>query len=112
MLTHSPMTALPLPGDSDQMVKPCPETTRRSQPERACPSQTSKLAVRGCCFRGRLVKSGLWSSLPAISPSEMGLENRANHLPREAQARVRGWRVGRNLQAPAGVCRGRVAQCP
>lgn len=35
----------PTPGDSNLMVKPCPGITQRSQPDSACPSQTSQLAL-------------------------------------------------------------------
>lgn len=83
MLTHSLGDSTPTPGDSDQMAKPCPETTRRSQPERSCPSEMSKLAVRGCCFQGCLFKSGLlvqpswvWRTKRSPLPRSTGLGQR------------------------------------
>lgn len=63
MLTHRSMTALP-PRDGDQMAKPCPETTQRSQPKHACPSEASKLAAGGCCF-----PPGVVISVSLLAPS-------------------------------------------
>lgn len=41
----------PTPGDGDQMAKPCPKTTQRSQPERASPLEASEFAMWGSCFQ-------------------------------------------------------------